>query len=112
MSKERNDSAKQRQYTKGRNKSKGKLDTRSESTAKPVSDEKVFKKPEIPKRHSRSKSPVIPAKELRVGLNRIKTLTPAAPVTNPVFLTSENEEPEIPDCSYGKYLFCPVDPPL
>ena len=66
MSKERNDSAKPRHYTKGRNKSKGKLDTRSESTAKPVSDEKVFKKPEIPKRHSRSKSPVIPAKELRV----------------------------------------------
>ena len=103
MSKERNDSAKPRHYTKGRNKSKGKLDTRSESTAKPVSDEKVFKKPEIPKHHSRSKSPVLPAKELRVGLHRIKTLTPPAPMTNPVFLTSENEEPEIPDCSYGKY---------
>ena len=112
MSKERNDSAKPRHYTKGRNKSKGKLDTRSESTAKPVSDEKVFKKPEIPKHHSKSKSPVLPAKELRVGLHRIKTLTPPAPMTNPVFLTSENKEPEIPDCSYGKYLFCPVGPPL
>ena len=109
MSKERNDSAKPRHYTKGRNKSKVKLDT-SESTAKPVSDEQVFKKPEIPKRHSRSKSPVLPAKELRVGLDRIKTLTPPAPMTNPVFLTSENEEPEIPDCSYGKSLFCPVGP--
>ena len=32
-------------------------------------------------------------------------------MTNPVFLTSDNEEPEIPDCSYGKYLFCPVGPP-
>ena len=112
MSKERNDSAKPRHYTKGRNKSKGNLDTRSESTAKPVSDEKVFKKPEIPKRQSRSKSPVVPAKELRVGLHRIKSLTPPGPMTNPVFLTSENEEPEIPDCSYGKYLFCPLEPPL
>ena len=111
MSKERNDSAKPRHYTRGRNKSKGKLDTRSESTAKAASDEKVFKKPEIPKRNTRSKSPVLPAKELRVGLNRIKTVTPAAPMTNPVFLTFDNEEPEIPDCSYGKYLFCPVGPP-
>ena len=108
MTKEKNDSAKTRHYTKGRNKSKGKLDTRSESTGKAVSDDKVFKKPEIPKRNSRSKSPVLPAKELRVGLHRIKTLTPASPMTNPVFLTSDNEEPEIPDCSYGNYIYyCP-----
>ena len=78
---------------------------RSHSTARAVPDEKVFKKPEIPKRTTRSKSPILPAKELKVGLNRIKTLTRTASMTKkPAFLTSEKEEPDIPDCSYGKYI--------
>ena len=103
ISKEKsNDSAKGRNVTKGRCKSQGKLDTKSDSTAKAVPDEKIFKKQQIPKRSTKLKSPVLPEKELRVGLHRIKTLTVTTSVTNPAFLTADNEEPEIPDCSYGK----------
>ena len=99
-----NDSAKPNRNMKGKNKTKAKLDKRSYSTAKAIQDEKLFKKPDIPKRNTKSKSPVLPSKELRVGLQRIKTLTPATPTTSPAFLTSENEEPDIPDCSYGNYI--------
>ena len=46
---ESNDSAKPNRNMKGKNKTKAKLDKRSYSTAKAIQDEKIFKKPDIPK---------------------------------------------------------------
>ena len=107
MTQEGNEDPKPKKVMKGKSKSKEKTDKRSGySTAKGIADENVFKKPEIPKRTTKSKSPVLKEKELRVGLHRMKNLpsTTTTTMTKPAFLTSENEEPEIPDCSYGNYL--------
>ena len=97
-----NNSGKSKNVSKWKNKSKSNLVKRSDCTAKALPDDKLFKKPEIPKHNTRSKSPVLPGKELRVGVKRLKTLTPSTSRTNPAFLTSESEEPDILDCSYGK----------
>ena len=102
ITEESNDPGGSKNVSKWRNKSKSKLGKRSDSTAKALPDDKLFKKLEIPKRNTRLKSPVLPGNELRVGLKRLKTVTPTTSRTSPAFLTSENEEPDIPDCSYGK----------
>ena len=69
---ETNDSAELRNVNQGKQISKAKLDKRiGDLTAKAVPDEKLFKKLAILKCTTKSKSPVLPEKELRVELHRI-----------------------------------------